>query len=440
MRTVLTASTEARLKQGLEQATRLGASAAKLSLRHEDKLRCEFEAGDVKSAGSKETLTCTAEVLLDGRRGTSIGNRLDDVGTIVERAVALAKAAGSVAHFDAYPAPADATSVETRSERTLALSTDDLIEASRRMDELVKAYGADLYIRCGGERTGAESLLVTTGGVCHSHERTDWHLALFAQQTRGTDMVLSFHSRLWGDLNEAYDVGALAERVIENLRRAETIAKPPSGQVKAYLPPEVLEMFLWPVTMGISGRSVAKGDSPLRDRLGEQVLAPTLTILDDPHQPFAPGARSVDDDGVPTRRQTLFENGVLQRFLYDLDTAGLAKTGPTGHNGCWPNNLVVQPGTTPSAGLLESIDDGVFIRDMIGFGQSNVMNGDISGNIGLGFRIRNGEIVGRVKDTMIAGNIYELLANNVQLSSDLDYTGRLPHAVIEGLAVSSKGA
>jgi PmbA protein len=438
MRSVLTTSTEARLKQGLEEATRLGASAAKLSLRHEDKLECEFEAGEVKSAGSKATLTCTAEVLVDGHKGASIGNRIEDISTIVERAVALAKVAGSTAHFDAYPTPGKTSPVETRSERTLALSANELIEASRRMDEPVRAYNADLYIRCAGERTAGESLVVTTGGVCHPHERTRWVLHLLAQQTRGTDIVLAYDGRNWGDVNDTFDVGALADRVLEDLRRAETIVEPPSGRVKAYLPPRVLEMFLWPITLAISGRNVAKGDSPLRDRLGEQVLAPTLTIVDDPHQPFAPGARSIDDDGVPTRRQALFENGVLQRFLYDLDTAGLAKSEPTGNNGCAPNNLVVQPGTQPSAELLKSIDDGLFIRDMIGFGQSNVMNGDISGNVGLGFRIKNGEIVGRVKDTMIAGNLYELLANNVQLSSDLDYTGRFPHAVIEGLAVSSK--
>jgi len=438
MRSVLTASTEARLKQGLEEASRLGASAAKLHLRHEDKLECEFEAGEVKSAGSKETLICTAEVLINGSKGTSTGNRLEDVSTIVERAVALARTAGSAAHFDAYPAPADTTPVETRSERTLALSADEIIEASRRMDELVKTYGADLYIRCGGDRTASESLLVTTGGVCNSWERTAWSLGLFAQRMRGTDMVLTHDQRAWGELDGTYDVEAIAERLIEDMRRAETIVEPPSGRVKAYLPPDTLARFLFALVLGISGRNVAKGESPLRDRVGEQVLAPTLTIIDDPHQPFAPGARSIDDDGVPTQRQTLFENGVLQRFLYDLDTAGLAKTEPTGNNGCTPNNLVVQPGTQPSAELLKSIDDGLFIRGLIGFGQSNVMNGDVSANVGLGFRIKNGEIVGRVKDTMIAGNLYELLAKNVVLSADLDYTGCFPHAVIDGLAVSTK--
>ena len=445
MRSLLTSATEARLRKGLEQATRLGASAAKLLLRHRDKVQCEFEAGSVKSAGSQETLVCTAEVVIaatpeasHGRRGTSTGNRLDDLNTIIERAVAVTKAAGSAAHFDAYPAPADVTPVQTHSKRALAFSTDQMIDAYRRMDERLRAYDRDIYVRARAERVAAESLVVTTGGVCHPAQQTTWLLFLEAQQTRGTDIVIAFVFHDWGDLNEAYDPDAMAEQAVTDLRRSETIVDPPCGRVKAYLTPEALEMMLWPLQMGIDGRNVAKGESPLGGRLGEQVLAPTLTIIDDPHQPFAPGACSVDDNGIPTRRQAVFENGVLRRFLYDLDTAGLAKTEPTGNSGCRPHNIMVKPGKRPSDELLRSIDDGLFIRSVIGFGGPGFINGDISCNVGLGFRVKNGEIVGRVKDTMIAGNVYELLARNVQLSSDLDYSGRLPHAVIEGLAVSSK--
>ena len=76
--------------------------------------------------------------------------------------------------------------------------------------------------------------------------------------------------------------------------------------------------------------------------------------------------------------------------------------------------------------------------NLIGFGQSNVLNGDFSCNVGLGYRIRNGEIVGRVKDTMIAGNIYELLGGNVELSSDTGYNGMTPCAVLEGISASTK--
>lgn len=73
----------------------------------------------------------------------------------------------------------------------------------------------------------------------------------------------------------------------------------------------------------------------------------------------------------------------------------------------------------------------------MGFGQSNIINGDFSSNVALGYRIRNGEIVGRVKNTMVAGNVYELLKDNVQLSSDKDPVRRMPYAVLEGIQVSA---
>ena len=131
------------------------------------------------------------------------------------------------------------------------------------------------------------------------------------------------------------------------------------------------------------------------------------------------------------------EKGVLKRFLYDLDSAGLAGVEPTGNAGCSPYWPVVMPGGRTSAELLAEIDDGLYVVHMIGFGQSNIINGDFSTNIGLGYRIRNGEIVGRVKDTMIAGNLFELFAGNVRFSSDVNYTGQYPHAVLEEVTVSS---
>jgi PmbA protein len=127
---------------------------------------------------------------------------------------------------------------------------------------------------------------------------------------------------------------------------------------------------------------------------------------------------------------------LLERFLYDLDSAGLAGAEPTGNNGCTPHSPGILPGDRPSAGLLADIEDGLYLRDIIGFGQSNIVNGDFSGNIGLGYRIKNGEIIGRVKNTMIAGNLYEILKQNVLLSSDMEHEGRYPHVVIEGVSVS----
>jgi hypothetical protein len=77
--------------------------------------------------------------------------------------------------------------------------------------------------------------------------------------------------------------------------------------------------------------------------------------------------------------------------------------------------------------------EGIVVKQLMGFGQSNLMNGDFSCNVALGFRVCDGRIVGRVKDTMVAGNFYELLSRNVQLSSDVGPVLRMPHALIEGV-------
>ena len=102
-----------------------------------------------------------------------------------------------------------------------------------------------------------------------------------------------------------------------------------------------------------------------------------------------------------------------------------------------PYSLEVLPGQRWSEELLAGIKDGIFIRSLIGYGQSNLINGDFSSNVALGFRVKDGQIIGRVKNTMIAGNIYELFRQNIELSADRDPVARVPSALIEGLSVST---
>ncbi len=439
MRKPMIENSESRLRQGVERANSAGASAAKLSLGHSESTHCSFERGRLKETGSSESLSYNVEVLVDGRCGTSSGNRIEKLDEMIDRAIVLAKV-GSTAHFNAYPPPGALTPVKTHSERTLGLARERMIESCGQMVEALREYDPDLFISATGSRNESEDITVTTGGVCHQASRTAWSLSSHVQRTKGTDILFAGYGRGWCDLNEFYAPSVIAGRVLVDLRNAEKTVEPPTGKVKAYIPPEQLPAFLMPFMAGINGRNVAKGDSPLAGRLGEQVLAKSITIVDHPHVDYASGACEIDSDGIPTRKQTLFENGVLRRFLYDLDTAGLAGAEPTGNSGCYPYWLLVTPGVRPSSELLADIDDGIYIKALIGYGQGNIINGDFSCNVGLGYRIHNGEITGRIKDTMIAGNLYDLFAENVELSSDLDHAGRMPHAVIEGLSVASRSA
>lgn len=413
-----------------------GAQAARILFQHSENITCAFEAGRLKNTGSGENVSCTFEVIRDGRRAQAYGNRIDEIEAQGDRALALV-ATGSACHFTDYPAPRPFAAVRRHDPKTLEMKREDLIRDCGHIVKRLASYNDGMWIGCSAERSESESLLISSGGVCHENRRTQWSVYSSIQRTENNNILFAEAGRSWCARNAYYAPDALANRILENLHRAEHNDAPPAGEVRVILPPTLFARMIHALLPGINGRSVVKGESPLANRLNERVLDPSLTIVDDPHRDFAPGARAIDPEGAPTRTQTLFEKGVLRRFLYDLDTAGLAGTRPTGNMHCQPYYPVVLAGERHSDELIARVDDGLYLVELLGFGQSNIINGDFSANIALGFRIRNGEITGRVKDTMISGNLYEIFGANLEISADLNHEGRFPYALVQGIRISA---
>lgn len=425
-----------RLEQALETARERGVSAAKLHFVQDERAGCGFEAGRLKTADAHRSGAYSIEVVIEGKRASAYGNRLDDLDDMIDRAVTLARS-GSVAHFDAYPPPGELHAVKSHSQRTAALTREELIDANGKIVHALKQYNPDLYVSGAGNRVCARHVLVTTGGVRHSRDVTRWDLGCFCQRTEGTDMLFAGYGRAWGDRNEHFDPDAIAGRILEDLRLAERQADPPTGETAVLLAPEMFEGLLRALALGVHGRNVAKGNSPLAGRLGERMFDPAFSLTDNPHADYAPGAKAIDADGVPTRVLPIVREGVLETFLYDLDSAALAGAEPTGNDGCEPHCLQVAPGGKSSEELLAEMTDGLYVKHVMGFGQGNLINGDFSCNVALGYRVRDGEVVGRVKNTMLAGNLYEMLKRNVAPSSDLDPLLSIPHVRLEGATASA---
>ena len=83
-----------------------------------------------------------------------------------------------------------------------------------------------------------------------------------------------------------------------------------------------------------------------------------------------------------------------------------------------PHAFVITPGNISFEDMVKNIDEGIIVEQLLGAGQGNMLGGDFSGNVLLGYKIEKGEIVGRVKDTMISGNVYQLLKNITAIGSD----------------------
>lgn len=425
-----------KLEDAIALAKRRGATATRIWLNRNDDLNCSYEAGKPKSCSSATRTQYSIEVVAAGRRGSASGNDLAAMEEMVARAVTLAQQ-GSVAHFSEYPAPRQYLKVRSFSPAVEGLTLTDLHEAAAAMSDRLKRHDADLFVESSAYRSVWQGMMATSSGQFYEKETTLWQLGAGAQLTRGTDMLFAGTGRSWRELNAFYNTDQITSKVIEDLEHGREVVPSPQGKVKVFIPAEHVGSMLWPIFMGTNGRNVVKGDSPLRGKLGQQVLDSALTILDDPHLDYCHSGGEIDADGVPAKPMTIFDRGVLKSFLYDWDTAHLAGTDPTGHNGCQPWSACIAPGTHSTAELMASIEDGLLIKFLMGFGQGNIMNGDFSCNVGLGYRVQNGKITGRVKNAMVAGNLYELLSRNVLVGREVDPMHRHPPIVLDGINVSS---
>jgi PmbA protein len=101
-------------------------------------------------------------------------------------------------------------------------------------------------------------------------------------------------------------------------------------------------------------------------------------------------------------------------------------------------NLLIQPGIGSLCDLIGQLDEGLVVDQLLGGGAE--ISGDFSVNVELGYRVQNGQITGRVKDTMIAGNVYTVLKQLVALGGDADWNGPCytPSLIVEGISTTGR--
>jgi PmbA protein len=193
--------------------------------------------------------------------------------------------------------------------------------------------------------------------------------------------------------------------------------------------PDVAASLLRTLAGAVSGTSIYRGASFLLNRLGQQVAADTVTVIDDGTIPGALGSRPFDGEGVPTRRTVVVEHGVLRSYLLDTYCGrrlGLTSTGNAARDAAGisvgSSNFYLVPGTYTPAEIIGSVKSGLYLTELIGFGV-NMVTGDYSrGAVGLW--IDNGELAYPVEEITIAGNLHEMLRNIEMVGDDLRFRGR----------------
>lgn len=237
--------------------------------------------------------------------------------------------------------------------------------------------------------------------------------------------------------------------LVDMYNRSEREVVPDERRMKVLFLPETVFVLMWRLQSATSGLSLYQNISPLAGKIGEMIFDERLSVYNDPLNDSLPGARSFDDEGTLCRRFPIVEKGMLKHFYYDLYFAQKLKTSPTGHGfkgsvALKPlpslNHLTISPGDTSFSNILRSIDHGIIIAGALGAHSGNIPNGDFSIGISPALYIDRGEIVGHVKDVMVAGNIYDVLKKIAAVEDTLypSHGGTFPSMLFDNVSVTIK--
>jgi PmbA protein len=230
-----------------------------------------------------------------------------------------------------------------------------------------------------------------------------------------------------------------AERTVRNLGAR----KMPTCQVPVVFDPREANSLLGHLSSIISGSSVARGTSFLKDFLGKKVFADSITIIDDPFRIRGLRSHAFDAEGLMPAMRKIIDQGLLTTWFLDLRSArqlnmkstAHASRGPGGIPSPSPSNLYIEPGQPSPAELMRDIKQGFYVTELMGSGVNGV-TGDYS-RAARGFWIENGAIGYPVHEMTIAGNLKDMFlhmtpANDLEFKHGVDS----PTLLVEGMTVA----
>ena len=396
------------------------AQGAQASLGQSESTSVSFENDKLKSVRSSQSTGMSIKTIVDGKIGTSHTTDIDDVDGVVARSLEAAEF-GSPAHFE-FPGPKEGPDVKVYDDAVLPVIKEEMVGIGEEMMTLVKEYNPHILLGAGASKSIGNLQFANSAGIAYTSETTSFSVGVDGQLIRGTDILSAGHGFGWK--KREIDHVEIARKAITLFKMAERIAPIKSGDMPVVFTPEGVKVLLLALVLGFDGKSIFLGSSPLAGKLGEKIADETFALTDNPQLDYASGSGIYDGEGVPHQGTPLIEDGVVKNFLYDLDTAGRAGTKTTGNGiGCSPTNLLIKEGDTPYEEIVKNIKEGLLVHNVLGLGQGNPVSGEFSVNVHLGYKIDNGEIVGRVKDVMLAGNTYDALKNIAAIGDKAEWAG-----------------
>lgn len=424
----------------LHEAAAQGADQAEVAASHDTGLSVTARLGDVENLEYTNDRGVGITVYRDSCKGSA--STSDFSASALSETVKKACTFATYTAADEYAGLADAARMATaipdlQLAHAWPIESAEAIEIAVACEDAARAYDKRI--------TNSEGATVSTNngvraygnshGFLAGYDKTSHSLSCVVIGEAHGDMQRDYH---YSSARDAADLESIS--VVGELAASRAVGRLGAQKIKTTSAPvvlaaEVARGFIGHAIAAVSGGAQYRHSSFLLDASGEQVFPEFLQIQERPHIPKAMGSAPYDAEGVATCDRELVSDGVLQGYIlssYSGRRLGLESTGNAGGS----HNLIV-PGTAGDLqALLQEMNTGLLVHELIGYGV-NAVTGDYSRGAA-GYWIENGEIACPVHEVTIAGNLKDLYRRIVAVGSDQDVRGgiRCGSLLIEEMAIA----
>ena len=435
------------LDQVLALARGAGADAADCLIAERTALDLTWRLGALEELERKEAREFGLRVFVGRRVATAATNRFDaaTLRSLVEDTVAAAR----LLPEDAWAGLAEPDQLPTRwpeldlldpvepTVASLEAAAAAAEDAARAVPGITNSEGASAFWGSSRLTLGASN------GFRGSMARTRHGLGASVLAGTGTGMQSDHVYRQATHRADLPEPEAIGREAGERVARRLDPRKVATQRVPVVYEPRAAASLLRHLAAAIGGDAVASGRSFLKNRLGEQIFAPGITITDEPLRIRGLASRPFDGEGVGCADRRVIDGGVLTTWLLDLGTGrrlGMVSTGHANRSTMAletpsATNLTLSAGSIAPEALIADIAQGFYVTELMGMGV-NTVTGDYSRGAS-GFWIENGQLSFPVSEVTIAGNLARMF-QELTPASDLEIRGSTdaPTVRIDGLTVA----
>lgn len=408
--------------------------------------------GKVQKVYGKKTSELALRLVKDKNLGSAVSTSIED-RTIVDRALISCENQKSEAVKFSNQQPSQ---VKCHDSRVNNLSTEEMVAEGQRILDIFKEYDnnliPDVYINKGSKNIH----ILNSEGFDHNYDNTTYSIGIYTKSPKGFMEV--------GDGYEGAKFYQFTPQQLKSIIDFHNLSQNrvgvATGKIPVIFSGSAMGSLMLRLLAGVKGGNVLKHISPLEGKLGEEIFAKGITIRDDGTMDWGLATCPFDDEGIATSNTILVENGVLKNYLVGTGDSLKLNMAPTGNSfkrtmfsqdiedapAVDNTNLLIEGSNIPDEELIKGIKRGIYVDSVMGAHTGNIIAGEFSLNVSCGYLIEDGKFVGKVMDTMVAGNIYQDFKKIIGLGTRLEVMraifynlGYSPAVLFSELSVVGKG-